>query len=321
MEEPELPVIDVARVRAQLEERERDDRMDDGEPTPVVVCERVSRADFREWLDNHEGKLRCWEYEPLSETHGRVVVWSLPNFTRENTKSEVSRLITTAVQRISGDIDVDETLSYPDATRIDVGDRDQAADASIMPEDAPYENDQSVVIEVSYRNEKWEDVIAKLERWLSPSTTVQVAIGVKIWPNKPRRTIIVLRRNPAFVGDEDAGVDRLLRQELDFETANDAPLPEVGFPLRLLYHGVATPLQLQDHEDVAITIDLARLLKVINGAVRRDARRREVAQLHEDAQLSDAAQRREDDRLPDAARCRSRSPLPPSRSVRPWTEA
>ncbi|TYZ57028.1 hypothetical protein PybrP1_009781 [[Pythium] brassicae (nom. inval.)] len=77
--EIDLQVIDVPRALAQVKERERDDGMNDTKPTPVVVCEHISRADFRKWLENHEDELRHWEYEPLSETHGRVVVWSAPS--------------------------------------------------------------------------------------------------------------------------------------------------------------------------------------------------------------------------------------------------
>jgi hypothetical protein len=125
----------------------------------------------------------------------------------------------------------------------------------------------NIVIEVAYKNEPLDphrgsrsvglrDVI---RNWLSPQTSVQVVIGIKIFERQDRRyrAILAVRNAPAW-------------QEVEFGNVNRSGRPigagpiTLEFPLALLYHGVALPPALEDLVDPTCTIDLIALRDYLN---------------------------------------------------------
>jgi len=125
----------------------------------------------------------------------------------------------------------------------------------------------SIVIEVAYKNEPLDphcgsqsvgirDVI---RNWLSPQTSVQVVIGIKIFERQDRRyrAILAVRNAPAW-------------QEVEFGNVNRSGRPigagpiTLEFPLALLYQGVALPPALANLVNPTITIDLIALRDYLN---------------------------------------------------------
>lgn len=99
---------------------------DDGpESVPVVVFEHISREDFDVWLCKHEGDLRRWEYEPVTETTGRVVVYSFPTTATEETACVLAQMILEQIVRIGNDFNLMASLRMAAAPTLNVGDRDQ----------------------------------------------------------------------------------------------------------------------------------------------------------------------------------------------------
>jgi hypothetical protein len=148
------------------------------------------------------------------------------------------------------------------------GDRGQEADASWTPEGlviggevgeaaggCPFPN---VVLEVAYKNESLASLRAKLNRWVGPETSVQVAIGIKINAVGSRHVAILHQR------DQDVQV---------VEFGVDAPPPPVttlSFPLVAVYVGVDPPAALAGLDNPQISIDLVALRTVIDTAVQRE---------------------------------------------------
>lgn len=224
-------------------------RDSDGEPSwgPVVVCECISSDDFVDWLDKNEGVLRRWEYEPLSDTTGRVVIYCLPTLVHERPAGNIVDSVCEQVQRIGNDFDLIDTLESHASPRLHTGDRNQEPDQSLKPAGARAGTFPNLIVEIAYFNGSWDE----LNRWMDPSTTVQVAIGVKIFTSIRRRAILLRRNGPA--------------QEVEFGEDVESPEP-LSFPLRCLYNGAMLPLALVGHEDDPITIDLVALRETIQAA-------------------------------------------------------
>ncbi|RLN59839.1 hypothetical protein BBJ28_00022599 [Nothophytophthora sp. Chile5] len=214
----------------------------------AVVLESISRENFRRWLDDHEGKLRHWEYEPVTAGSGRVIVYSFPSRVHERTAGKIMLAILKQVEEADNATALTETFGMEYAPTIYIGDRDQEPNGSLTPDAADIDAFPNLIVEIAY-SQLWDDLVAKLERWIGPNTTVQIAIGVKV--DRPNRRIILLQRDGQDVTHTD----------VDFAVGEPAP---VSFPLRALYYGVALPDALVGHEDDPIWIGLAWLRGVID---------------------------------------------------------
>ncbi|RLN77313.1 hypothetical protein BBJ28_00022724 [Nothophytophthora sp. Chile5] len=210
---------------------------------PKVVFESISREDFRRWLDDHEDELRHWEYEPVTADSGRVIVYSFPSKVHESTAGGIMLDILKHVEDAGNSTELMKTFRMQYAPTINVGDRDQEPNGSLTPTAADIDAFPNLIVEIAH-SQSWNNLVAKLERWMGPNTTVQVAIGVKV--DRPNRRIILLQRDGQGV----------VRTEVDFAVGDPAP---ISFPLRALYHGVALPDALVGHEDDPIWIDLVWL--------------------------------------------------------------
>lgn len=155
------------------------------------------------------------------------------------------------VQRIGNDFTLIRSLESQASPRFHAGGRNQEPDQSLKPAGARAGTFPNLIVEIAYSNGSWDDFVAKLNRWMDPSATVQVAIGVKIFTSTRRRAILLRRNGPV--------------QEVEF--GEDVENPEtLSFPLRCLYNGVMLPLSLAGHEDDQITIDLVALRQRIQAA-------------------------------------------------------
>ncbi|RLN77131.1 hypothetical protein BBJ28_00021703, partial [Nothophytophthora sp. Chile5] len=249
--------MDFARARAELSQRLRADADRGGEGhaneepdySPVVVFESICRQDFRRWLDQHEGELRRWHYEPLAADSGRVVVYSSTIPLHARVGSGIVIKVVRQIVEAGRSTDLIATVEMERAPRIDVGDRDQEPDGAVTPAAAEVNAFPTFVVEVAGFHESWTLLEERLERWMTPNTTVQVAIGVKY--DATNRRVLLLQRDGA----------KVTRNVVDFAVGQSEP---VAFPLRALYYGVELPELLAGHEDDPIQIDLAWLRGVLD---------------------------------------------------------
>ncbi|TMW59138.1 hypothetical protein Poli38472_007283 [Pythium oligandrum] len=173
------------------EENDVDEDENDGSCSPIVVFDSIDRQAFRHWLESNEGELRRWQYEPLTPTTGRVVVYTHTRRVHARTASRITLQVVRQVVRIGDDMELMDTLALDPAPTMDVGDRDQEPTMSLVPSCVvDNETFPTLIVEVAYTHESWAFLVAKLHRWMRPQTTVQVAIGVHI--GNVRRRLIML---------------------------------------------------------------------------------------------------------------------------------
>jgi hypothetical protein len=265
--------VDLDDVQRRLDERlaeydrqcaEGDYEGEDGPACePVVVFHDISHEDFAAWLDENDGMLRRWEYEPFAETEGRgrVVIYSFASDVHEETASWLVQRIYDQILLMGNDISLTRSLKAAASPTCRVGDRNQEPDMSLKPRGLPRGAFPTLIVEVSYKNLSWNLAVEKLERWMGPDTTVQVAIGIHIFPTSSRRRCILMRRNPEF---HRVGGERLIIQEDDFHTGQQY---RIAFPVSALYVGVNLPGALIGHANAEIVINLPELLEEINATI------------------------------------------------------
>ena len=279
---------DVEKVKNRLEEIWNDAPENapftdkDGEPLwgPVVLCDKITWEDFSRWLDASEGDVRRWIFEPHEDDKkcGRVLIYSFPKTIHEKTAGKILTMIQKGVLAAGNSIPLIDTMDVAASPRCELGNQlGKEPDMSITPsglsvggnildigEGAPFPN---IIIEVAYKNEPLDphrgsrsvglrDVIWN---WLSPHTSVQVVIAIKVFTRQDRRyrAILAVRNAPEW-------------QEVEFGNVNRAGRPigagpiTLEFPLALLYQGVALPPALANLVNPTITIDLIALRDYLN---------------------------------------------------------
>jgi hypothetical protein len=268
---------DVERVKNRLEEI-RNDTPDnapftdeDGEPLwgPVVLCEKITWEDFKQWLDVFEGDVRRWIFEPLEDDDkkcGRVIIQSIPLDIHEGAAGEILVRIQEEVQTAGNSIPLIRTLKVKASPRCELGNRrGKEPDMSLTPLGLPIGGNildnghgcpfPNLVIEVAYKNEPLNGLRGVVLDWLSPQTSVQVAIGIKVFirrGDRRYRAILAVRNVPQLQEVEFGDVD-------DLGVAVGAGPITLAFSLTLLYQGVALPPQLANLVNPTITIELIAL--------------------------------------------------------------
>ncbi|RLO01563.1 hypothetical protein DYB28_015535 [Aphanomyces astaci] len=225
-----------------------EDDEEDDVSSPVVVCESISKDAFRKWEEKHEGDLGRWEYVPLDDANcGRIEIDSLTTAVHAEAGGCLYWTILRQLLDIGG-VDMGDTLKDRPSQTHDVGDRLQRADRTMSGRQSA-NTFPNVIIEICYLNGSWNTLVAKLHRWISPETTVQVAIGVQVC--RVRRRIIVMIRG-----------DPLIEQVVDFDVKSHAIIPPAtfpSFPLHLIYHNGPLPAELAGHANDEIVLDLLTL--------------------------------------------------------------
>jgi len=116
---------------------------------------------------------------------------------------------------------------------------------SIMDNDNgfPFPN---LVIETAFKNEPLNGLCQVIDQWMLPQTSVQVAIGIKIFYRTQRpcryRAILAIQNSPTW------------EVEFGMDVSGLGPL-SLAFPLELLYEGAPLPPTLANLVDPTITID------------------------------------------------------------------
>ncbi|RHZ20764.1 hypothetical protein DYB31_007742 [Aphanomyces astaci] len=271
-----IHVTDVDRARKELDEISKAspanapsiDQNGDASWGPVVLCEAITWNDFERWLNANEGRVRRWVFEPLTDVpdKGRVVIYSISSVVHGRTSDEIYRSILMQILEAGNDIGLISSVEGPIVT-CRTGDHGQEPDACVTPVGLtiggavlaakgvfPYPN---VIVEVAYKNDSQERLRAKLDRWMSDTTSVQVAIGIKIDAATPRRVAILLQRGQPVM------------PPLEFGHPAPGPL-QISFPLASVYAGVALPPPLAGLGNTLISIDLIQLRTVIDEAIGQD---------------------------------------------------
>jgi len=113
-----------------------------------------------------------------------------------------------------------------------------------------------VVIEIAYKNESLSGLCKVIDHWMLPQTSVQVAIGIKIFvtsQGRPRRyrAVFAVRNSPTW--EVEFGMD-----------AGGAGPIALTVPLEMLYEGAPFPPALANLVDPTITIDLIALRNFVD---------------------------------------------------------
>ncbi|KAH9076524.1 hypothetical protein Ae201684P_010468 [Aphanomyces euteiches] len=248
-------VDDVARARTKLKEI-----MDD----PISNAPTVDEYGDPSW------EPVVLSFEPLEDgtDNGQVVIYSLPTETHERTADRIETSITEQICEAGNDIRLRRSIYIGRPTCRIGEDRGEEADLALTPVglsvDGPILQSSrgfafpNVVVEIAYKNDSLPRLRAKLARWMSDETSVQVAIGIKIFPTSLNRTAILrLRGPPAQVTHVAFGAPR------------PGPL-QIVFPLALVYTGVNLPASLAGVADAEISIDLIQLRTWIDRFVEEE---------------------------------------------------
>lgn len=244
----------VNRVLRELRELDEADRLTSA--GPVVVFDDISLDDFDEWLEGEGEDLPRWEYEPISATRGRVVVYELSSDGHSAVGPRIIDDIRFEVIRIgNNDLNLRTTLEPLHNRTLTIGNRKLNPYEALVPAGRVGDTIPTLIVEVAY-SETLEHLYNKL-RYYMRHPGIQVAIGVNMpyRSQAPRHTIIVLQRD---------GRGALSEQRVEFDHGQQPPNPPPSFPLHKLYHGVAMPPALQGHEDDLIVIDLVTLRELID---------------------------------------------------------
>jgi hypothetical protein len=242
---------------------------EDPEYLPIVLCENITFEQFIRWSDYEDDKsigkvqFMC----DSGESKGKLVVYTLTHSVHGRTASEIVDIIKDsvresanhAISRSIGDgRDVDCLVSgqgYKPVSALLPKNLHVGGNvlARIPGDTNPFPN---VVIEVEYTHFPLPKLKSKLENWIGPSTSVQVAIGIKIMQN---RRIDGRRRMIGLVYER--GVDT--HQDVEFGTnVSQAELDaaQLTFNAASLFYGVPVPVSLIGQ---VITIPLAVLQDLV----------------------------------------------------------
>ncbi|CAK4619558.1 hypothetical protein LEN26_011272 [Aphanomyces euteiches] len=240
---------------------------EDGDPSwgPVTLHGDIAWSDFERWLIVNEGRLRRWAFEPKGggANKGQVVVYSIPTHTHEATAGAIAFSIVEQILVAGHDTGLIRSVRQLASPTCWTGDHRQEPDVSLFPvgltvggavlaaaPNFPYPN---IVIEVAFKNESLSRLRAKLERWMH-GTSVQVAIGIKLFLASQRRVAIMHQRTRP-------------PQRVEFGHPLDGPI-QIAFPLASVYTGVALPAALAGVGNIDISIDLMDLRAVIDARLR-----------------------------------------------------
>lgn len=224
---------------------------------PVVLCESTTWEDFQDWLEENDGKIRRWIFEPFCAGvgKGRVVTYCTNSHARRYTRSEIETDINISLLKLGAPFKTFATTGSPTCV---IEHFAQEPCASFMPEKLnvggavmaamnghPF---PTVVIEVAHKNESLGALRTKLEAWMDQNwTSVQVAIGVKIFVSSLRQIAILhLRGQP--VEEVEFGLD----------CQGTAPLT-LKFPIAAVYAGVDLPPVVAALDNPMVSIDLIEL--------------------------------------------------------------
>ncbi|RHY25940.1 hypothetical protein DYB25_012456 [Aphanomyces astaci] len=239
---------------------------------PILDIPNV-HAPLNEVIELHTTAYECLErrhvFEPLADGpgKGRVVIYSIPSSILEETAGVVNSSIVMQIQEAGNDIRLFSTVRWKASPTCRTRDFGQEPDASLTPvgltigasvlaagPDFPYPN---VIVEVAYKNDSLERLRTKLDRWMSDTTSVQVAIGIKIDAASPSRVAILLQRGQPVM------------PPVKFGHPEPGPL-QISFPLASVYAGVALPPALAGLGNTPISIDLIQLRTVMDEAIGQE---------------------------------------------------
>ena len=270
--------MDVERAKSQLDEIWDDAPEnapfidEEGDPAwgPVVLCDKITWEDFDQWLGVHEGDVRRWIFEPLSppdDKYGRVLIYSISSDIHAATAGKILSMIQEEVLIAGNDIRLIRTIRIKASPTCRLGpQRGKEPDMSISPAGLtiggsimdngygyPFPH---VIIEIAYKNESLSGLRRVIDHWMLPQTSVQVAIGIKIFvtsQGRPQRyrAIFAVRNSPTW--EVEFGMD-----------AGSAGPIALAFPLERFFEGAPFPPALANLADPTITIDLIALRNFVD---------------------------------------------------------
>jgi len=154
----------------------------------------------------YEGEVRCWIFEPLPDDDkcGRVLIYSISSDIHVATAGKILSMIQKEVLIAGNSIEMIHTIKVQASPTCRLGpQRGKEPNMSISPAGLtiggsimdngygyPFPH---VVIEIAYKNESLSSLRKVIDHWMLPLTSVQVAIGIKIFvtsqgrPQRPSR--------------------------------------------------------------------------------------------------------------------------------------
>jgi len=119
-------------------------------------------------------------------------VYSFGSDAQQGTAGMIFTRIVMQIQLTGGDIELIDSLSVMASPTYNVGDRAQEPSMSLRPRGVPPRAFPTLIAEIAHQNWPWKLVLDKLLRWMGPNTTVQVAIGIRIFPTSNRRSFVLM---------------------------------------------------------------------------------------------------------------------------------
>ncbi|KAK1933859.1 hypothetical protein P3T76_011619 [Phytophthora citrophthora] len=234
-----------------IDRQEADERGEDEEACkPVILFSNTTRAAFQAWIEtNDDDEFRFWDYEPFNAKSGRVVLYFFPTAVQALAVSKIITKIRSELVRIGNDEELSETLLTLPSPTLRFGIHLRLPDGALEPRDAFFKGLPNVVVHSAY-TETWSHLEEKLRSYMTPTTTVQVAIGIKMFRSEKR--IMIFRR----IDD-----DNFYEDEVDLTTTEPGC---ISISVEALYHGVAIPTALVGHEAEEVKVDLKWLRNIID---------------------------------------------------------
>jgi hypothetical protein len=228
--------------------------------TPIIIKSDISLQNVLDFTKKHDEKLsfrvcfhpnRCNDPEEEKDPRkilGKYIAYDLPTSVHEVTASTIVFQILKGVQKASNDIDMLDHIESSGSSKARYGATVKEPDAGLRPKrlniSPPNVLDQgdgfpfpNIVIEIAYQNESFQLLLDELASWISEFTSVQIALGVKIFGRRvdgSRRLVaILLRRNaPMQMVEFGTNIHALVDQQLFFPLAelfanvNPADIPD-----------------------------------------------------------------------------------------------
>jgi hypothetical protein len=271
-----ISMNDIENARNEAERRDLHDK-DTEELGPIIIKEDITLKEALEFVIHHEKlpfRMNFVPYSPEDDSAdldadkilGKYFAYDLPKLGHEIAASEIKTQIAKSIQRAANNIDVIDELKMPNSPLVRIGGKGKEPDGTLSPKQLriggairddgfgfPF---PSLVIEIALTHESLNSLKTELLDWIGNHTSVQAAIGVKIFGKRvdgSRRMVALLyRRNHSP-----------LQIEFGSDLENISGL-YLSFPITDLYVGV----DFQDIPNVMkplleipaqIIIDLAKL--------------------------------------------------------------
>jgi hypothetical protein len=208
----------INKARVEITNRDKEVPVEDDVDRPVVVCESTTLDEWERFVANHEDfHFKGVKFQPDSTAGntGRFIIHDVPRVEHEHTIGAIRFQVYKSMLRNNVSLDeCESTFIESNAMTCRIGNVGKEADFSLKPVDLLPQHVHNLtcnslgdtfptlVLEVAFENESAPVLLEELALWVSAATSVQVAIGIKLYPVSKKLRAIMFRRATAGAGPE-----------------------------------------------------------------------------------------------------------------------